>query len=150
METVFADYLVCLEALHADLAAALEGLSPEALDWSPGAEMNSLSVLAAHTAGAERYLIGEIAGGEPVARDRDAEFRPQGASAAELQARLAAVLAHSRGVLARFTLADLERPCAPLRNGRVHSLAYILDHALDHTALHLGHMQITRQLADRR
>ena len=150
METVYVDFLARLGAVHADMAKAIEGLTPEQLDWSPGPEMNTLSVLVTHTAGAERYLIGELVGGDPVARDRAAEFRGQGVTAADLASRLDAVLAHTRAVLEPLTPADLEGLCAPMRDGTAHTRAYMLAYALDHAALHLGHMQITRQLLDRR
>jgi hypothetical protein len=150
METVYADFLARLAAVHSDMAKAMTGLTPEQLDWSPGPEMNALSVLATHTAGAERFLIGELIGGDPVVRDRAAEFMPQYVAAAELVLRLDGALAHTEGVLDALTLADLEGLCAPMRDGTAHTRAYVLAYALDHTALHLGHMQITRQLLDRR
>ena len=41
-----------LTALHAGLESALEGLPPEALDWTPGPGFNSLAVLITHATGA--------------------------------------------------------------------------------------------------
>ena len=58
MEAIFADLLKRLEMLHAEYFQHLEGLSVEELDWSPGAEMNSLCVLAVHVTAAERFWIG--------------------------------------------------------------------------------------------
>jgi hypothetical protein len=45
-------YLTRLQVLHAELERAIEGLAPEALDWSPGPHMNPLCVLVAHASGA--------------------------------------------------------------------------------------------------
>ena len=72
------DYYQRLSGLHDGLKQAIAGLSAEALDWVPGPDMNSLRVLMVHTAGAERYWIGDMAGQQPSGRDRDAEFRARG------------------------------------------------------------------------
>ena len=145
------DYLTLLKALHDQLGRTIEGLPLAALDWSPGPDMNSLSVLIAHTAGAERYLIGDVVGRDPSGRDRDAEFRARGLDAATLSAQLDAALEHSRAVLEHLTLPDLEaRRVMPRRDGRQVTVAWALGHALEHAALHLGHAQIVRQLWDQR
>ena len=62
------------------LVALLDGLSADDLDWRPPAPgANSLYVLAMHTLGnAEENLL-EILGGQPIGRDREAEFAVQGA-----------------------------------------------------------------------
>ena len=140
------DYAERLGVLHSGMHQIVEGLSTAALDWVPGPGMNSLSVLVAHVAGAERYWIGDVAGQDPSDRDRDAEFRTHGLDASELQTRLANAFDHSRRVLEGLTLADLEATRISPRDGRPFSVAWCLAHALEHTALHLGHMQVSRQL----
>jgi hypothetical protein len=144
------DYLTLLKALHDQLGRTIEGLPLAALDWSPGPDMNSLSVLIAHTAGAERYLIGDVVGRDPSGRDRDAEFRARGLDAATLSARLGAALEHSRAVLEHLTLPDLEARRVLPRDGSQVTVAWALGHALEHAALHLGHAQIVRQLWNQR
>ncbi len=150
MLPVLEDYLERLAALHDQAKEAIDGLPAEALDWTPGASMNSMAVLAVHLAGAQRYWIGEVVGGLPSGRDRAAEFRVSGLDAATLKARLDAVLTHSRGVLEPLTLEGLSAPRLSPRDGREVRVAWALAHALQHTALHLGHIQITRQLWDAR
>ena len=145
MLSILEDYLERLQALHADMRSAIEGLPQEALDWVPGKDINSLCALVVHTAGAERYWIGDVVGGEPSGRDRAAEFRTHGLDGATLKARLAAALAHSQTVLEELTLPDLEETYVSPRDGRQFTGAWCLAHAVEHTALHLGHMQIPRQ-----
>ena len=147
MHQFFADFFQRLEELHQDMHRALEGLPQDALDWVPGKEMNSLCILASHTAGAERYWIGDVVAQDNSNRHRPDEFVAQGKSAAELQQTLAHVLAHSRGVLETLTLDDLTRECIPPNHpDHTFSVGWALAHALEHTAVHVGHMQIIRQL----
>jgi uncharacterized damage-inducible protein DinB len=146
MEIFFNAYLDCLEKLHAGFAQALDGLPSDALDWCPGPEMNSITRLVVHTAGAERYWIGDVAGKDPSGRERSAEFRAQGLDASALHSRMAAALEHSRGVLEKLRLADLNSLHVSTRDGQMVAVGWALAHALEHTALHLGHIQITRQL----
>jgi uncharacterized damage-inducible protein DinB len=149
MDPLFTALFDRLEALHRSIENALEGLPDEALDWFPGPDMNSLGVLIAHTMGAERYWIGDVAGLEPSERVRETEFQINGVSVADFRQRSREVLAHSLTVLSRLSPDDLglERT-APLFGQRV-TVAWALAHALEHTALHTGHIEITRQLWDR-
>lgn len=150
MQQFFADYLDRLQDLHAGIADAIDSLPLAALDWVPGPDMNSLSVLVVHLTGAERYWIGDVAAREPSGRDRPAEFRAQGLEGGALARRLSDSLAYCRGVLESLTLQDLAAPRTSPRDGRTFTVGWALAHALEHTALHLGHIQITRQLWDER
>lgn len=145
MDPFFQDFYDRLSDLHHDLEAVVEGLPQEALDWSPGPEMNSLAVLVAHTAGSERYWIGEVAGEDAFGRNRAQEFETADHTAEELQELLRRSLAHSRMVLSSLSLDNLaEARLAPLQGDSV-TVAWALLHSLEHTAQHLGHAQVTRQ-----
>jgi hypothetical protein len=150
MLPVLEDYLERLQALHTDMKQAIAGQPLAVLDWVPGPAMNSLCVLVVHATGAERYWIGDVVGQDLSGRDRDAEFRASGLDAPTLTTRLDETLAHSRGVLDGLTFEELEGLRVSPRDGREFTVAWALAHALEHTALHLGHMQITRQLWDQR
>jgi hypothetical protein len=150
VEQFCVDYLERLQDLHHDFIATFEDLPAEALDWVPGADMNSFCVLVVHTTGSTRWWLG-IALGDPPDRNRDLEFQAKGLSAAELKARFATLEDYTRGALERFSLADLaESHPVPNRGGDHVSSAWALLHALKHSGLHLGHAQITRQLWERR
>lgn len=146
MLPILEDYLERLQALYAGIIQIIEGLPPAALDYMPHQGMNSLTVLAVHVAGATRYWIGDVAGQDPSGRDRDAEFRAHGLDGTILMDRLAKALDHSRTVLEGLALSDLEATQVSPRDGRQFTVAWCLAHALEHTALHLGHMQLTCQL----
>ncbi len=147
METFYAEYLERLGDLHAGIQREISGLSPQSLDWSPGGEMNSLAVLVVHLTGAERYWIGDVACQDPSDRDRQAEFRTRGLEANALIQRLEDTLAYARQALAQASLADLQTVRTSPRDGKSFTVSWALLHALEHTAIHLGHIQLTRQLS---
>ena len=137
-----------LETLHSGIKLAIDGLPQEALDWVPGSQRNSLCMLVMHTAGAERYWIGDVIGVDNSDRVREEEFHAKGISAERLNNRLDEVLSHSKSVLEALNLYDLEATRTSSRDNREYTVAWSLAHALEHTALHLGHIQIIRQLWD--
>ena len=142
----YQDFLDRLNEIHASVEQAIQDLPQEALDWSPGEGMNSIAVLIVHLTGAERYWIGDVALGESSGRDRAVEFHARGISLDALLARLADTSAYAQSALTLLTLGDLEQERVSPRDGRKFSVAWALLHALEHTAIHLGHIQITRQL----
>ena len=150
MQRFLEDYLKRLEELHGDIEQAIEGLRDDALDWVPGRDMNSIGVLVVHVAGAERYWIGDVVARDSLRRDRQAEFRVQGLGATALKERLANTLAYVRGAMEKLSLDQLEAVRISRRNQRQFTVGWSLAHALAHTAIHVGHIQLTRQLWDQR
>ena len=146
MQTFFKEYLSLLQDCHDHILRALDGLPPAALDWVPGNEMNSISVLVFHLTGAERFWIGDVAAQDPTERDRDAEFRVHDVEMDVLKKRLANNLEYARTTLDKFTIQDLETTRVSARDGREFTVAWALLHALDHANVHLGQIEITRQL----
>jgi uncharacterized damage-inducible protein DinB len=146
MQTFFQDYINLLQERHNEILEALEGLPPAALDWIPGPDMNSINVLVFHITGSTRYWIGDIAAQESSNRDRDAEFRVSDVEVEVLKKRLADNLEYARNALSKFTIEDLQTTRESARNGRTFTVAWALLHALEHTTLHLGQIQLTRQL----
>ena len=146
MQTFFTDYLSVMQDNRNEILEALEGLPSAALDWTPGPDMNSINVLIFHLTGAERYWIGDVAAQDPKERDRDAEFQVRGVEMDILKKRLADNLEYTRNILGNFNTGDLESPRVSSRDGHTYSVAWALLHALEHTALHLGQIQLTRQL----
>lgn len=128
------------------ILACLDGLDAEGLNWRPPApETNSLYVLAFHTMGsAEAAIIGELAG-QYVERDRDAEFRAAGDSAAPLHARWEALKPRLREALAGLTVADMEKTVHHRRFGAMSGRAFLIL-AVQHPAEHAGHAELTRDL----
>jgi len=108
--------------------------------------MNSISVLVFHLTGAERYWIGDIAAQDPTERDRDAEFRVHDVEMDVLKKRLADNLKYAGSALDKMRLEDLEVSRARTSDGHEFTVAWALLHALEHATVHLGQIQLTRQL----
>ncbi|MFN8385903.1 MAG: DUF1572 family protein [Anaerolineales bacterium] len=104
MQQFFTDYLALLQDCHNGIIEAIDGLPSDALDWAPGQEMNSISVLVFHTTGSVRFWIGDIAAQESSNRDRDTEFRVRGVGMDILKQRLADNLEYARTALDKMSL----------------------------------------------
>ena len=139
----FADYLERLEGLQRGLHKEVRDLPAEAMDWSPGPQMNSVAVLLAHITGVLHEGI-DIALGDPPGRVREQEFQTRGVLSAEMLRRLDAVIDYARGALPRLGLEDLDQARQD-EDGTV-TCGWALLHALEHAYLHLGHAQLTCQM----
>lgn len=146
MSDFFDDLFDRFHEIHMDLMKAVDGLPAEALDWIPGKEMNSINVLVVHLTGAEKFWFGVVALGEATDRVREEEFRARGLTAEDLKPRLVAADEYARQALYRFRLEDLETVRTSPHNEKKFTVGWSLLHALEHSALHLGHVQLTRQL----
>ena len=150
MQSFFKNYLELLQDCHNGILQAIEDIPPDALDWVPGQDMNSIAVLLAHITGSERYWIGDIAAQESSNRNRDAEFRVRGVEVDVFRKKLADNLDYARNVLEKMSLKDLESARVSPNNEREYTVAWALLHALEHATSHLGQIQITRQLWEQR
>ena len=146
MQTFYTDCLNNLQELHDDVAKTIEGLSLDALDWSPKPGVNSITVLIVHLTGSQRFLFGEVIGGEDIHRDRDAEFLAKGLTPDALIQRLNDSLKYIEVALEELRLADLERKC--MFRTREVTVGWVIGHSLKHTATHLGHIQVMRDMWD--
>lgn len=140
------NYLQRIEDLRGQVSELIADLPAQALNWRPIEDdaTNSLAVLAAHSAGAEHFWIAEVIGGHPPTRDRDVEFTTQATDASELVRLLEDTGAETREVLSALRAADLDGRREA--RGRTIRVRWCILHVIDHTALHLGHMQLTYQL----
>jgi hypothetical protein len=142
-----------LQSVVAELFAAMDGIPEDDLNtWKPAAardgshEMNTFAAMAIHVASAGEFMTLHAVGGAPSNRNREGEFLSTG-SLADIRARYDAWLAGLHTMLDGLTEDDLNAPTTePRYIERGWPAAEVLLHALDHTALHVGHMQIQRQL----
>ncbi len=150
MEQLFRDMQERFETLYRAIETAVADLPAEALDWKPAPDMNSITVLLTHTAGALRYWVGDVAVGRPSGRVRAEEFETRDVDAAELMGRLRAAVDFAGEVLGQIDPAGLGEIRIAGQQNEERTVGWALLHALEHTAIHTGHIQITRQLWDQR
>ena len=143
-----------LQSLLARVCDCLEGLSEGQLNRRPPIEgANSAYVVAAHTLGNARAWVLGIACGQPVERDRPAEFRASGRDASDLAASAERLSQEIDAALATLAPSDLDRRLVPpqrlLGEGEPHEISVreALLHVVEHASIHLGQLQITRDLA---
>ncbi len=148
MHTYFAEYLQMLQSQHDELKRTFENASAAALDWAPAPTANSLAALVTHVAGAQSFLLGDLLGGRTSQRDRDSEFATRKVDGAALTMRLDAAMADAATAIEPLTLDDLAQERYSPRHQRNFTVAWLLHHALEHAAQHVGHAQLTRQLWD--
>lgn len=146
-------YAQVLTMLAREIIAQLEGLSDEELNTLvPLPDANTLAAIATHTLGAGQYWSLTLVAGQEIPRDRPAEFRAV-SHGPELVARFEGWIAALQTMLATLppeALGPLPDPPAGRRLQAIGDAPLTgrdcLLHAIDHTATHLGHMQLTRQL----
>ena len=146
MDAVLQSFVDMLDKLHAECKETLRGLDPNQLDWRPGDGENSIAVLVAHIAGAEKFWVDDCIMQESSNRDRQAEFATEGVTQGALENVLDDSLEYVRGALSVLSDEVLVELRAHPRSGEEITVAWALSHIIQHTALHLGHMQITKEL----
>jgi hypothetical protein len=143
-----------IRSLLERVCACLEGLSEAQLNWRPPMHgANSAYVIAAHTLGNARAWVLGIACGWPVERDRPAEFRASGRDAADLTAQARQLSDDIDAALAALSPSALDQRLLPPKSlwgeGEPEEISVrkaLLD-VVEHASLHLGQLQITRDLA---
>ncbi|MDP3768399.1 MAG: DinB family protein [Dehalococcoidia bacterium] len=143
-----------LKRLLARLRSSVEGLDETQLNWRPPApDANSIYVIAAHIMGnLEAWVLG-IACGQPIERDRPAEFAAGGPDAHPILARaqeLERRFEEALSALSSDGLGETREPPKSLwgvGSPEPVSVREALMHTIEHAAMHLGQIEITRDMA---
>jgi len=149
-----AQFANVLERIARDVMQQLDGLPDDVLNRPvPLPDANTLYALATHLAGATEFWAVQTATGRDTGRNRLAEFHASGEGAALIARydRLIAAVHDALDDLPDATLNSIPpQPPAEYRStgglGDRLTLRDCLLHAVEHGALHQGHIQITRQL----
>ncbi len=109
-------------------------------------ESNTLFALATHLVSAGEFWTLVVVGKRAIPRDRPAEFHATG-RVEELQVRYEHWIRDVHEVLDTFPDERLDEMAKPAddRRDRDYNVREALLHAVEHSALHLGHIQLTRQ-----
>ncbi len=149
--------LAVFRKLLDEIILTMEGMPEDALaNWrtiQAHGDISTMYGLATHIAGAGEHWTLQAAGGKELNRKRLEEFTASG-SIESIRARYDLWMEELAALLPTLTDADLRslyiRQANPAQSVSAASVpkAEAILHALDHTALHLGHMQVQRQLWD--
>lgn len=155
MNAELASYAESIRQRLEAVVSCLDGLTEAQLNWRPSAaEGNSAYAIATHTLGNARAWVLGIACGQEMRRDRPAEFAATGADASRVREQLASLTAQIATALEAMTPDQLERRFVPPQElwgggNPAHEITprYALLHVIEHASLHLGHIELTRDLA---
>jgi uncharacterized damage-inducible protein DinB len=137
-----------------DMRPAIEGASPEALNWKPAGDgSNSIAVLAVHVMNSTRMWLSVATGAPLPDRNRDSEFVATANDAASLLAFVDWFAQDCRALLDTSSQVDWSamRQTHPRpRPGASEEVtgAFALVHAVGHLREHVGQIMLTRQLWD--
>jgi uncharacterized damage-inducible protein DinB len=109
----------------------------------PAPESNSLHVLAVHTMGNVREAVLEVLLGQPVNRDRDAEFAATGGSTAEIRSEWDKLKPVIHGAISQLSSDALDAEYHSHRRGKMTGRQLLLFTA-NHASEHVGHAELTR------
>jgi uncharacterized damage-inducible protein DinB len=134
------------ERVHNEVFKWSEGLSDDQLNWKPPAkDTNSIGNLMSHILGAELFSVVNRVGGQPVNRDRSAEFGNRVTRDGLVQRR-AEVEKRVRETLDKVTEADLDR-VVTTPNGEAPAGKFLI-YLVSHVSGHMGQVIMTRKLLD--
>jgi hypothetical protein len=157
MNDEIAAYAESLRTRFWQMVDCVRMFPPGTLNERPTAGGNSAWALVEHTIGNARAWILGIALGDERRRDRPGEFASHGEDASALMSRLAAVSSEIDGALARLAPERLSVRLVPPQElwgegpPREISVRDAIIQVIEHASLHLGHLQVTRDIiVDRR
>jgi uncharacterized damage-inducible protein DinB len=148
-----AQFAMVFERIGENLLSALQDIPAETLNRRLDLpETNSLFALATHLLGASEFWTLALGAGRTVERDRAAEFRASG-TYGDLATRCRRWIADVHDAFDAMPDAALDKALdgppnayrGTLPPGQMSARECLL-HAIEHGALHLGHIQLTRQL----
>jgi uncharacterized damage-inducible protein DinB len=148
MEPEVQGYLTEFSILREQIRDAIQNLDDEAANWHPVLkDTNSIFAILCHLTGSENYWVGQIISGKTVDRDREAEFRESG-HLSEIVDRWEEVGMASQRILSKLNSSQLgETRTVSIRPAPGSAtVRWCILHQISHCALHLGHIQFTRQL----
>ncbi len=148
MEAEVQGYLDELKILKNQIRDAVRGLSEEAVNWQPlPKDTNSIYAILIHLLGADDNWVKHVINGRSIDRDREAEFRASG-NPKDIMNRFEKVGKENENILSKLSSPQLgeTRKVHIQQEERTVSVRWCILHVISHYALHLGHIQLTRQL----
>ena len=142
-------YIGIIRELHGEIKKLIDQVPAEFLDWKPiegtgDLATNSMGALVIHMVGTQFNWIKAVIAGQPVSRDRDAEFAAKGLSKGDLKSKLDGAMKMTEEILPGLTPEKLEE--SRKRRDQPVNVRWCILHVIEHLGMHIGHMQLTYQL----
>ena len=148
MEAEVQGYLDELKIIKTQIRGAVRGLSEEAINWQPlPKDTNSIYAILTHLLGADDNWVKRVINRQSINRDREAEFRALG-NLKDIMNRFEKVSKENENILSKLGSSQLgeTRTIQIQQDERTVNVRWCILHVISHYALHLGHIQLTRQL----
>jgi len=144
---LLAGILAAMHHTHRDMLALVADLPPDALTWKPGAAMGSLVGIARHTLYCERYVFVAASGADfQYDEATNAEQWDATDDANALARHIVGVDEEMKAALPSLTVPDLGARLVVWGGPGESSVGELIADVANHSAMHWGHMQMTRQL----
>ena len=138
-----------LDEIRRQAGDAIQDLDEQGLNFLPlENDASSLAVIIHHMAGVEQFWLRQIIGGVDIGRNRPDEFIATAMKVEELEHLMAEVSRATWDVLDKLVAEQLNETMDA--RGEPRSVVWCLLAAMDHLSSHLGHLQLTRQMYDKR
>jgi uncharacterized damage-inducible protein DinB len=146
MENEVQDLLTELRIIKGQILETGRGLDDTASNWQPlSKDTNSIYATISHIIGAQNNWIRKIIAGQEIQRDREAELHSAG-SIKEILDRFEKESLEIEIILSRLDSSCLEETReVPVHPQGKATVGWCILHVLTHNAVHLGHLQLTRQ-----
>lgn len=146
-----AEYAKLLHDQRDAMLETVKDLPDAAVDWTPmPQDTSSLSMMALHGTGHLRRFLVENVTGREIEYDRAAAFASKGMGAAKLAETIRATYDMAEKALQSVDPETLDRPKLYTINhpikGTTATPGYGIHFSMGHVWMHIGHMQLTRQL----
>jgi uncharacterized damage-inducible protein DinB len=151
MENEIRDLITEFGVLRDQILEAIQGLDNSAANWRPmKKDTNSIYAVISHIIGAQNNWVRKIISKQEIQRDREAEFRATG-DLKEIVERFKKESLEIENILARLDRVQLTetRQVSAHPQGEA-TVRWCILHVLTHNAIHLGHIQLTRQVWEQR
>ena len=150
MEAEIQGYLNEFNITRGLIRDAIKGLDDQAVNWKPlTKETNSIYAILTHLTGTQNSWMKQTIAGIPIKRDRETELRASG-NMSDAVMRWENMDKEVDAILTNLTQAQLRetrKTSGPF--GEV-TVQWCILHQISHYAVHLGHIQLTRQAWEQR
>ena len=134
-----------IQDLHVEIMTLLEAVGSEGMNWTPEIhDVNSMYAIANHTILSQYWWIQENLNQEKIERNRPAEFKARAENLESLRILYSEIETLTQNVLEEIPQEETQ-VLRQVRERQV-TIEWIVLHVIEHTALHLGHMQLMKQL----